>query len=59
MSQVDYRPYQYVFGIFPLSSYNVGIVLMLYLQLQETNKKVMYRYKSYFRTHFKMVLTLC
>lgn len=33
MSHVDHRPYQYVSGIFPLSSYNGDIVLMLYLQL--------------------------
>jgi hypothetical protein len=31
--QVYYKPYQYISGIFPLSSYNVGTALMLYLQL--------------------------
>lgn len=58
MPEVGNRPYQYVFGIFPLSSYNVGRFLMLYLQLQEIYEKVIHQYK-HFKIHFKMVLTLC
>jgi hypothetical protein len=46
MPQANYKPCQYAARIFPLSSYNVGKVLMPYLQLQElcTNVEIILEY---------------